>query len=270
MTSPQLTEQPATQPVESCSYWPVLKKAMLSNETPETLVKGTCPICLDDISIAGLPAPTTDEENGDGQPLIGKLTLCGHVFCRPCFDAVLSQRGPRKCPSCRMLLECSRCSAPARNETVPWHGTDPLRAAQIPLTTAEGGTHVGLCGPCNGRRRWLANIRAGDYPPRMLEFEPGVIPFLYTTIEAIENHGLPVTPDNLVNAFRTIVTAEFDEVVGIRDNYIRSSRNPPGGWLQSHETTARLARLPGYNARRMRYFGALVCMSVITHEEIRM
>ncbi|KAF4468118.1 hypothetical protein FALBO_4993 [Fusarium albosuccineum] len=70
--------QDSNPPAEE-HFWPTLRKHALGKADPsERPVKGTCPICYIDLSIAGLPPPADG-----GKPAV--IAPCGHVMCRYCW-----------------------------------------------------------------------------------------------------------------------------------------------------------------------------------------
>ncbi|KAF5020858.1 hypothetical protein F66182_7113 [Fusarium sp. NRRL 66182] len=164
---PSLNREPDQEPVPEC-YWPTLRKHALGQADPsDPPVKGVCPICWDHVSIAGLPRPT-----GQGKQCF--IPPCGHIMCEECYpkknfeEDGVTRVNQRKCPLCRLLLECRQCGRSAIRERAPEYSCNIEDVADISLTTSETqDTYEPLCRECEGddvygrwfkprrRRSWL-------------------------------------------------------------------------------------------------------------------
>ncbi|WAO89052.1 Hypothetical protein NCS54_00642700 [Fusarium falciforme] len=105
-------------------FWPVLRKHGLGQAEPgERPVKCACPICYDHISMAGLSTP----EEGGKQGLIAP---CGH-------DPDNYEFTERKCPVCRLLLQCYSCTHTVMKEPIPDATCDVEELECVPNSMTE-------------------------------------------------------------------------------------------------------------------------------------
>ncbi|KAM0428866.1 hypothetical protein ACHAPT_006666 [Fusarium lateritium] len=113
-------------------FWPILRNAALGKAEPgDHPVKGACPICYDHISIAGLSTP----EEGGKQ---GFIAPCGHT-------------SERKCPVCRLPIECETCGRSCIKEPIPDASCDVEDVSCVPNSMTE--TNIGYkpsCVECSG------------------------------------------------------------------------------------------------------------------------
>ncbi|KPM42639.1 hypothetical protein AK830_g3918 [Neonectria ditissima] len=58
------TEAPKSESPVRESFWPTLRRHILGKTNTTRPVRASCPICLDDVSIAGLPPPQMDDPDG--------------------------------------------------------------------------------------------------------------------------------------------------------------------------------------------------------------
>ncbi|RSM17233.1 hypothetical protein CDV31_003948 [Fusarium ambrosium] len=117
-------------------FWPVLKKHGLGEAEPgERPVKCACPICYDHISMAGLSTP----EEGGKQGLIAP---CGH-------DPETFEFTERKCPVCRLLLQCESCTHTVTKEPIPDASRDVEELECVPYMMTETSVrYQSLCVEC--------------------------------------------------------------------------------------------------------------------------
>ncbi|KAM0218617.1 hypothetical protein ACHAPQ_005890 [Fusarium lateritium] len=127
---------PPAPDYEPESFWPNIRKYVLGHTSPNNPpIKGVCPICWDQVSIAGLPRPPDEGK----QCLIAP---CGHILCYECWPKKFEDDGvtltdPRKCPMCRLLLECETCGRSCIKEKAPEYSCDVEDVADVPRTVPE-------------------------------------------------------------------------------------------------------------------------------------
>ncbi|KAH7249501.1 hypothetical protein FSOLCH5_015057 [Fusarium solani] len=117
-------------------FWPVLRKHGLGQAEPgERPVKCACPICYDHISMAGLSTP----EEGGKQGLIAP---CGH-------DPDNYEFTERKCPVCRLLLQCYSCTHTVMKEPIPDATCDVEELECVPNSMTETSVpYQAICVEC--------------------------------------------------------------------------------------------------------------------------
>ena len=80
----KITAKPRTKPINS---------GQTGDSSGGVASRGMCPVCLDSFS----------EVKATGRQVMA--TMCGHVFCEECLQAVLgASADSRKCPTCRKKL----------------------------------------------------------------------------------------------------------------------------------------------------------------------
>lgn len=214
------------------SFWPLLVPHIRQGKP----VKGSCYICLDDLSVAGLA------EEGESSLQTCHYTPCGHIFCRPCFThAIQEQRRrnpsqPESCPTCRLELSCRQCgkmcnmftaqvpSSPtrtpsARNHVVPV--SDGPAVAMRP-TIPEGAPYRLECRRCEARRSWRARLDRGRWPEAAKEIEPGFVTLLYYIMDGLEGERRKCDREAIAKVFLKILSDEFDDLQRAREDYIQS------------------------------------------------
>ncbi|KAF4970179.1 hypothetical protein FSARC_2776 [Fusarium sarcochroum] len=140
--------QPAQEFTEEY-FWPILRKHALGKADPnDRPVKGICPICYDQVSIAGLPRPAEK-----GKECL--IAPCGHIMCYECWpqkeyeDNGVDRAGQRKCPVCRLLIECECCGRGVIKERAPEYSCDAEDVDSVPRMIPETDiVYVPLCCEC--------------------------------------------------------------------------------------------------------------------------
>ncbi|KAJ4328379.1 hypothetical protein N0V84_001250 [Fusarium piperis] len=156
---------PVEAPVEEC-FWPVLRKHGLGRAEPgERPVKCACPICYEHISMAGL---STLEEEGKQ----GLIAPCGHVMCPDCWprlewDPETDAFTTRRCPVCRLPIQCYWCTQSVIKELVPDATCDVKELEFVPKTTTETSVpYEAICVECHDIFEDILDPMGWWYKPR--------------------------------------------------------------------------------------------------------
>ncbi|KAK7427185.1 hypothetical protein QQZ08_006298 [Neonectria magnoliae] len=199
------------------SFWPNLRRYILGDADTKRPLKAWCPICREDFSVAGLPEPQANDAEPSNK--VGKITPCGHIFCRECLKEAMKAQtadAARTCPVCRLQLSCRQCGTLARMVTAPRAPS----ASAVPLTMAEGARFQPRCLRCVSRRRWMERLLRGRWPGDAAQIEPGFVLFLFTTLDALEDARRERTVDAVMAAFQTVLEDEFEELNRERERFI--------------------------------------------------
>ncbi|KAM5360714.1 hypothetical protein ACJZ2D_013592 [Fusarium nematophilum] len=143
---------PPTSPQREV-FWPNLRRHALGLAPDAPPVKGSCSICYDDLSIAGLPAPK------DGKQCL--IAPCGHGTCPDCWpEPRVNEDGtsmPRECHTCRLPMECTECGRGYYKEPAPKATCEAEEVRAVPNSIPETDLikYVPMCVECLGMQ---------DYP----------------------------------------------------------------------------------------------------------
>lgn len=224
-------------------FWPNLVPHIRqgNNANKGAPVKGSCYICLDDLSVAGLAEPPLKERESSLQTC--HYTPCGHIFCRPCFThAIEEQRTrnpsqPESCPTCRLELSCRQCGkmcdmfaaqvpsspTPSARNLVPVSDHPAVAAAPaMRPTIPEGAPYKLQCRRCEARRSWMDRLARGRWSEAAREIEPGFVPLLYYIMDGLEGERRKCDREAVAKVFMKIIDDEFDDLNRDREDYIQS------------------------------------------------
>lgn len=162
------------------SFWPRVKEYIHEQKSAvEGPLRCLCPVCLDPLDVVGLPIDTAQ----DRQP--AKVLPCGHMYCTKCLD-ILEASDYKRCPTCRMSVECQGCERKVGAAHVPARGRTVEAIDGVRLTTSEGGRHGTHCLTCVQNRSWRDLIRAQRYPAATGGLPFGFVPLVYNLMEEFE------------------------------------------------------------------------------------
>ncbi|CAM1505104.1 Fc.00g107410.m01.CDS01 [Cosmosporella sp. VM-42] len=192
------------------NVWPVLKRHALGEQfIGEPPVKGVCPVCMEDLDIAGLPC-------SNDKRLLCEIMHCGHVICKICLDSLIDQQDEehrvRKCPTCRQLLECRQCTEPIATANAPRRPMSLGQIRRVPPTKLEGGVFDEYCPECRAERTFIEEIRAGIYPPGLYDTQAGFIVFVYKLIDDMSRANVELTRENIHQAMDDVFHDDFDDL----------------------------------------------------------
>ncbi|KAJ4269474.1 hypothetical protein NW762_001134 [Fusarium torreyae] len=140
-------DQPANNhPVEDFAeeyYWPILRKHALGQADPnDRPVKGVCPICYDQLSIAGLPRPV-----GEGKECL--IAPCGHVMCYECWPQKEYEANGIDRAGQPLWSQCERCGRSVIKERAPEYSCDAKDVDSVPRMIPETDiAYIPFCCEC--------------------------------------------------------------------------------------------------------------------------
>jgi hypothetical protein len=142
-----------------------------------------CPICTTtQLSIRGLHLYESDDPADLPDLAPGVVLICGHMFCKPCWDAHVQQHDAMveeadeevpvlSCPVCRVELYHDKCGCFIPPLDMPMHPDDPSASKEYketwgrwyryiddewawlwPQTVADGGKIEDVCKDCEMKR----------------------------------------------------------------------------------------------------------------------
>ncbi|KAK5989747.1 hypothetical protein PT974_08007 [Cladobotryum mycophilum] len=215
----------AKKAVITHSFWPRIRRDTKTAAARDQIAV-VCPICLDQLPVAGL---TFDKEVLENHPAV--VVACGHVFCRPCLEqAFATQRQlglAQSCPTCRARMECTRCGLQARMCEVPTtapetddDGSNVI--CKVPLTIPEGGHHAERCMRCAGRDQFIFQVEQGRRGHAANRIEAGFGRLIWDLMDEMEDEREPSTEDDVWRKLSVMFQSRFHELRKERESYINA------------------------------------------------
>ncbi|KAF4456048.1 hypothetical protein F53441_1769 [Fusarium austroafricanum] len=199
-------------------YWPTIREAINSGITTsdDGPMRPQCPICLEDLSVTSFP-PVSGREatDGEGDPTLAEVLVCGHILCQACRQATEAvHETKRTCPVCRAPTRCSGCGTESKVFPIPKEGEAFTNS--VPATVPRGFEQAGPCPMCTANQEFFENVENGKWPPGLDDLEPGFVPLFYHIVRKLEQQDRPVTEASIAEAITTIVYDEYKNMTAKR------------------------------------------------------
>lgn len=152
---PGASAYPAANKEEN--FWPTIREQLLGIQPLDPQTRAVCPICEEEVSVTGLPAPQ--------ERLRGLVYPCGHLLCEKCYEAMGGRpQVSASCHICRTSLACGRCDIRCEPQVLPgaWQGLEALREVQP--TRPEGSLWRQWCLPCEAKNHFQFSFNAMRSP----------------------------------------------------------------------------------------------------------
>lgn len=192
---------------------------------PTEHIRPACPVCDDDLSIAGLGRPNCTDSAHDNDSHKCKVFPCGHVLCRECTKSLfkassMNAEGVRGCPICRCSLQCTECRAPSKVVTAPSHRHDVSQLRIVPKTIPEGAVVQARCVPCRADQEFR-ELMAKD--PHSSKMDQVFATYAFQARDRATNAGMSVlTVTNLVTDFERRAESRYLFLITERKKFIDS------------------------------------------------
>lgn len=150
--------QKKTRIVEETNMWTTVKKYLQNAEdTPEPQV--SCPICMVDIAIRGIPSQyPSPYKLINGDQAVGTVLPCAHIICQACIAKHIQTSSHKTCPCCRADLRYSGCGhlTPSKRIPVATGENESMIPPTMPELVAAGSKFPEHCFTCqeSGTRKY--------------------------------------------------------------------------------------------------------------------
>lgn len=141
---------------EGTNMWTAVKEYL---ENPESAAEPqvSCPVCMVEIAIRGVPGQSPCPYKLDqGEQVVGVVLACAHIICQDCIAKHLSAQAEisarhQTCPCCRADLKFSKCRhlIPRKRIPIATYEVASKVPSTMPECAAAGQTFPEWCMKCS-------------------------------------------------------------------------------------------------------------------------